>query len=113
MHIRLITNLVEELVGVAALCGEQDAVVGEDPQAGAGVADGLHGVLNLHIVTIVIKIEDIVDELVTSTGMKKINSILELYEPKESNIRPKFDLIEAPLGAEDGGAGVVAAGHLD
>ena len=45
--------------------------------------------------------------------MKKINRILELYEPKESNLRPKSDLVEAPLGAEDGGAGVVAAGHLD
>ena len=49
MIVNSMTNLVEELVGVAALCGQQDAVVGEDPQAGAGVADGLHGVLNLQI----------------------------------------------------------------
>ena len=58
MIVNSMTNLVEELVGVAALCGEQDAVVGEDPQAGAGVADGLHGVLNLHIVIKVIKIKE-------------------------------------------------------
>ena len=40
-------DLVEQLVGVAALGGQHDAVVGQDAQARARVADGLHGVLNL------------------------------------------------------------------
>ena len=63
-----VEDLVQQLVGVPPLGGQDHPVGGQDAQAGAGVADGLHGVLHL---------------------------------------------VEAALGGEDGGAGVVAAGHGD
>ncbi|TNN79874.1 hypothetical protein EYF80_009911 [Liparis tanakae] len=40
-------HLVQQLVDVPPLGGQQHAVAGEDAQAAAGVADGLHGVLDL------------------------------------------------------------------
>lgn len=40
-------HVIKEFVCVAALSRQHYAVIGQDAQAGASVADGLHGILHL------------------------------------------------------------------
>ena len=42
-----VESLVQELVGVSSFGSQEDAVLGQHAEAGAGVTDGLHGVLHL------------------------------------------------------------------
>jgi len=57
MHLlRISIHVSFQFVCAAALGGQEDAVLGQDAQAGAGVRDGLHGVL--HLVQTALRRED-------------------------------------------------------